>query len=260
MHCTACSTVGIVYEPAPEIPPIPVPRPILPLERLGAAIEALLCSGFPTQILLIAILQSLGLPLLTADGRLSPRFIFTLSLLDAGLVVGLVVLFIRGRDESVRDVLVGDRRPLREFGLGLALIPAVFMLVVAILAVLIAFAPWLHNVPRNPMEDMMRTRGDAIVFAMVVMIAGGLREEVQRAFILHRFGQYLGGYWTGVAVYSVIFGLGHMEQGYDAMIATGALGVVWGAVYIRRRSIVAPMTSHAGFNLLQLLKYFALGH
>ena len=42
------------------------------------------------------------------------------------------------------------------------------------------------------------------------------------------------------------------------MIATGLLGFVWGLVYIARRSIVAPMVSHAAFNLTQLLKHLAL--
>jgi membrane protease YdiL (CAAX protease family) len=85
-----------------------------------------------------------------------------------------------------------------------------------------------------------------------------VREEVQRGFILHRFGHYLGGAWTGVAVYSVLFGLGHLEQGYDAAIATGLLGALWGVVYLTRRSIVAPMVSHAGFNLGQLMKYLVV--
>ena len=65
------------------------------------------------------------------------------------------------------------------------------------------------------------------------MIAGGVREEVQRGFILHRFGQYLGGAGWGIAIYSVFFGLGHIEQGLDAMIATGLLGVAWGLLYRR---------------------------
>ena len=57
------------------------------------------------------------------------------------------------------------------------------------------------------------------------MIAGGVREEVQRGFILHRFEQYLGGgaRWAS-SCYSVLFGLGHLEQGWDAAIATGVLG------------------------------------
>jgi membrane protease YdiL (CAAX protease family) len=42
------------------------------------------------------------------------------------------------------------------------------------------------------------------------------------------------------------------------MIATGLLGLVWGLLYVIRRSIVAPMVSHAAFNLAQLLKYLAL--
>ena len=42
-------------------------------------------------------------------------------------------------------------------------------------------------------------------------------------------------------------------------IATGTLGLYWGAVYLRRRSFVGPMVSHAGFNLIELLQYFTIG-
>jgi membrane protease YdiL (CAAX protease family) len=58
-------------------------------------------------------------------------------------------------------------------------------------------------------------------------------------------------------VYSVFFGAGHADQGYDAMIAIGILGFLWGLLYLSRRSIVAPLVSHATFNLAQLLKYLA---
>jgi membrane protease YdiL (CAAX protease family) len=134
----------------------------------------------------------------------------------------------------------------------------VFLFVLLVLVVILRVAPDLHNVARNPLEDMLRNRQDALIFAAVVMIAGGVREEVQRGFIVHRFGQYLGGAGWGIAIYSVFFGLGHLEQGIDAMIATGLLGVVWGLLYVGRRSIVASLVSHAGFNLAQLLKYLAL--
>jgi membrane protease YdiL (CAAX protease family) len=95
------------------------------------------------------------------------------------------------------------------------------------------------------------------MFAIVVMVAGGVREEVQRGFIAHRFDHYLGGAMWGIAIYSVVFGAGHLDQGYDAMIAIGLLGFFWGVLYISRRSIVAPLVSHATFNLAQLLKYLA---
>jgi uncharacterized protein len=230
-------------------------QPILPIQRLAAVIEVILTSGFPTQIVLIVTLSAFGFAARTDDGALNPGFIFTLSLLDAAIIIGLVFFFLRSHRESARDVLLGTRPPLREAALGLVLIPAIFLSVILILAVILTLAPWLHNLPRNPLEDLLTTRRDVLIFAVVVMIAGGVREEIQRAFILHRFGQYLGGMPIGLAVHSVVFGLGHLDQGYDAAIATGALGLMWGLLFIARRSVVAPMVSHAGFNVLQLAKF-----
>jgi membrane protease YdiL (CAAX protease family) len=230
---------------------------VLALERLGALVEIIMCSGFPSQVLLILVLRGFGMHINAADGRLSPPFIFTLSLMDTVLVVGLVVFFLRAHHESARSVLVGHGRVLREALLGITLLPAIFMFGVLVLVVLLRFAPQLHNVTHNPLEDMLRSRGDVLVFTAVAMLAGGVREEVQRGFILHRFGQYLGGAGWGVAIYSVVFGLGHADQGADAMIVTGLLGAAWGLLYIARRSVVASIVSHAGFNLAQLLKYLA---
>jgi len=244
-------------EPVPEPPFVPERRRILPVERAGALFEILICSGFPTQILLILVMRGIGFPMQAADGRLSPPFVFTLSLLDAVLVIGLVLTFLHVHHESARDVLIGRVRLLREALVGIATLPAVFMLVTLVLVLVLRFAPGLHNVPTNPFEDMLRTRADAIIFAVVVMVAGGVREEVQRGFIAHRCGQYLGSALGGVAVYSVFFGAGHADQGYDAMIAIGLLGFLWGLLYLSRRSIVAPLVSHATFNLAQLLKYLA---
>lgn len=234
------------------------PLPVLPVERIGAALEVVICSGIPTQLLLIAVLRGLGMPVQGEGGTLNPRFVFTVSLLDAVLVVGLVLLFLRAHGESAREVLLGRVRALREVGLGILLIPVAFFVVLLILALVLTYVPQLHNVLRNPLEDMLRTRSDALIFAVVVMVSGGLREEVQRGFIIHRFRRYLGGGVFGVVLYSVAFGLGHIEQGYDAAIATGTLGAFWGFIYLRRGSIIAPMVSHAGFNLAQVVKHVAL--
>jgi hypothetical protein len=243
------------------LPPAEAPAPsraILPIERIGAIMEVILCSGFPTQLLLIAALRGFGMPLEGPDGGMNPRFVFTVSLLDAVLVLGLVHLFLRAHGESVREVLIGRVRVLREVLLGIAMIPLAFFVVVLILALVLTFVPQLHNVLKNPLEDMLRTRSDAAIFAVVVMVSGGVREEVQRGFIIHRFSQFLGGGAFGVIVFSLLFGLGHFEQGYDAVLATGTLGMFWGFVYLRRGSIIAPVVSHAGFNLAQVAKHVAL--
>jgi len=244
-----------VFPPAEAAP---TPRPVLPFDRLGAMLEVVLCSGFPTQLLLIGVLRGFGMPMRGVEGGLNPSFVFILSMLDAVLVVGLIVALLHVHRESPRDVLLGRVRVFREVLLGIALIPVAFGLVIVILAVVLSYVPELHNVARNPLEEMLRNRTDAAIFAVVVMIAGGVREEVQRGFIVHRFSQYLGGGVFGVLFYSLLFGLGHYEQGYDAAIATATLGALWGFVYLGRRSVIAPVVSHAGFNLAQVLKHLAL--
>ena len=83
-----------------------------------------------------------------------------------------------------------------------------------------------------------------------------MREELQRAFILHRFEQRLGGFYVGLMLYSVLFCLLHIDQGIDAMIAVGLLGVMWGLFYIKRQSVVMAMTNHAGFNAAQVAGVF----
>ena len=251
--------VDIITSVFPPEAELPAPAPAtLPVERVLALIEVILCSGFPTQLLIVGMLTALGMPAQTSEGGISPHFLFAVSLLDATLVIGLIGTLLRSHQESVRDVLIGRGRVLREVMVGFALIPLVFMVVVAILALVLTFAPHLHNVIKNPLEGMLQTRLDAAIFAVVVMVAGGVREEVQRGFIVHRFEGFLGGGLFGVLLYGVLFGLGHFEQGWDASLATGSLGVLWGLVYLRRRSIIAPLVSHAGFNLAQVVKAVAL--
>jgi membrane protease YdiL (CAAX protease family) len=248
-----------VFDPEPEPQPIlVVPPRIFLSQRLGAFLEVAICSGFPTQIFILAVMTAFGMRLTTAEGQWSPLFVSTLSLLDTALVLGLVFIFLKAHRESPRDVLLGNRPIAREVLTGIAVLPIVFFAALLILALIFTLAPQLHNVPRNPLEDMLQNRRDAVIFGIVAMIAGGVREEVQRGFILHRFSQYLGGGAVGVVVHSAIFGLGHADQGWDATLAVATLGAIWGTIYLIRRSIVAPMVSHAGFNLAQLVKFLVL--
>jgi len=227
--------------------------------RIIALFEVLLCSDYPTQLAVGATLAAFGVRPLTASGALSLRYVVGLSLVDTVILVGLVIIFVRSHGERMRDVLLGSRPPLREAGLGVPLTIGAFAVAIAVIGGLKALAPSLHNVDRNPLQDVIHGPRDAMLFALVVVVAGGIREEIQRAFLLHRFNVWLGGPAAGLVVSSVAFGVGHRLQGNDVAIATGMLGLYWGAVYLRRRSFIAPMVSHSGFNLIELLQYFAAG-
>ena len=212
-----------------------------------------------TSVGLGATLTALGYTPYGADGQLRVSFVVTLSLVDTVLLVGLIVFFLVAHGERPRDVFLGRRPVPQEASYGVPLIIVALAIGIAILATIQKFAPSLHTVEHNPLQDLIRTPRDIWWFAAVVIIAGGVREELQRAFLLHRFEHWLGGATVGVIVASLAFGAGHLLQGADAAITTGTLGAFWGVVYLRRRSAVAPIVSHSGFNLLQLGQLLVTG-
>jgi len=190
-----------------------------------------------------------------AGGSLHIGFVVALSLIDTAMLLGLILLCLRAHGERPRDIFLGRRPIAVEAARGVPLILVALAIGVAVLLSAQHFAPWLHTVEQNPLQGLMRTPRDAWLFALVVVVAGGVREELQRAFLLHRFEVWLGGGAVGIVVTSAAFGLGHLVQGVDATLATGLLGAFWGVIYLRRRSVVAPMVSHAGFDLLQIVQF-----
>jgi membrane protease YdiL (CAAX protease family) len=238
---------------APTPPDVPEPE-VRPIDRLVSAIEVLFCSGLPSQLLLALLLQGAGWQPFDASGVLSLRYIAVLSLADTAIVVGLALMFLRSRGEAPRAVLLGARPVVREAWLGVALVLPILLGIGLVGLGLRTLAPWLHNVPDNPLAALARDPRTLAIFAAVVVLAGGVREEVQRAFVLHRFRQHLGGARLGLWLFSIAFGLGHLLQGYDAALLTAVLGLTWGLLYLHRGSVVAPMVSHAGFNLLEVLR------
>jgi membrane protease YdiL (CAAX protease family) len=229
------------------------PPPARPFPKSVAILEVVAVSGVPTQAAITGALLLAQLPMM--DGtRLSLMFFATLSLLDTLLVIWLIGRFLSRNREVPADVFLGHRPIAGEVLKGIALVPVVFVAVGALVLTIRSIAPWMHTVEHNPLEDFLSTPAHAAVFLVVVVIAGGVREELQRAFILHRFEQHLGGAAVGLAVFSVIFGLLHLTQGVDVAIAIGTLGLAWGLFYVRRRSAVLPMTNHASFNALQVVQ------
>ena len=235
-----------------ETPTLATEAPARFSDRLIALGEVTLCSGFPTQLGLIVLFTLVGAAPVTAAGQLSLSYIVLLTLADAALVLLLVWLLLRAHAERPVAAFVGTRGFGGEMLLGIGLVPAALLIVAVTFGIMVRVAPWLHNVPENPLEALIQSPAAAVWFGVVAVVAS-LREEVQRAFILRRFEQHLGGAVIGLVVFSVAFGLGHLLQGWVAVVATGLLGAFWGIVYLTRRSVVAPIVCHAIFNLTEIL-------
>jgi len=239
-------------EPSPSNPEPAPPPPTL--NRVIAFLEVVICSDFLTQFALGGTLSVFGVqPYL--QGRLSVAYVVGLSLADSILLVALILILLHAHGESARDVLIGRGPIINEVVAGAPMVLIALSIALAVLVAVQRFLPSLHTVEHNPLQELLRSPRDAWLFALVVIIAGGVREEIQRAFLLHRFERWLGGGTVGVICTSVAFGAGHLVQGADAALATALLGAFWAIVYLRRRSCVAPMVSHAGFDLIQILQF-----
>jgi membrane protease YdiL (CAAX protease family) len=222
--------------------------------RVQALMEVLLCSSVPTQLAIGAFLRLAGFRPTDAAGNLSLGFVLALSLADTVLLIALMVALMRSHGERASLLWLG-RRPLgREVLYGLLTVPVVFIAAGVLLNAIRLFAPWLHNVASNPLEQLAASPGEAAILGLVAIVAGGVREELQRAFLLSRFEQHLGGARVGVIILSIGFGLGHYVQGWDAVLTTGVLGAIWAVVYLKRRSSIGPVVSHSVFNSLEILR------
>lgn len=247
-----------IHDLSPTIAEDPVAPPAAAQRRSQwpAWMEILLCSGYPTQLAITFALLAVGISPIVDGNQLSARFVFTLTLLDTVILLSLIFWLLLRRGESPRQVFLGDRPVAGEIGIGVLSLPLVIAMVMAIMLTILRFAPTLRNVPQNPLEAFLGTQTGLAMFLLVVIVGGGVREELQRAFLLHRFRGDLGQPWMGVLITSLAFGMGHTLQGRDAAIVTGSLGALWGVMYILRRSAVGPMVSHSLFNSFELLRVF----
>ena len=141
----------------------------------------------------------------------------------------------------------------REAVLGVMLVPLVTFGVARGGAGARALCPSLHNVAVNPMSAFMADPAMAVAFGVVVVVAGGVREEMQRAFQLHRLTGHVCAPLVALAMTSVAFGRGTPCRAATWRWRRCVLGAFWGALYLRRRSLVAASVSHGLFNLGQVV-------
>lgn len=245
--------------PAPEVPvpagtAVPVPTRVRPIPSWVAIVQIIAVSGLPTGLLVATVVMFATNMMPFDDKGLTLEFMATVTLLDTALIALLIRVFLELGGEDSGSVFVGRRPVWGELWRGLALVPVSFAGVTVLVLVLRLVAPWLHNVKASPLEQYMHNPLDAAIFMVVVVLGGGLREELQRAFVLHRFDQALGGLRLGLALSSIVFGLLHVTQGVDVAMAIGLLGLFWGWLYMRRRSAIMSIANHAGFDALQVLQ------
>ncbi len=98
------------------------------------------------------------------------------------------------------------------------------------------------------------------LWIFIAIIGGGFKEELERVFILTRFEKLLGkaGLTGALLLGSVIFGMGHLYQGYQGVILTSFTGFFFGLTYLRRRSAIEAVTAHAFYDIIGIVLAYVI--
>jgi membrane protease YdiL (CAAX protease family) len=222
-------------------------RKVVPLvRRVAALFEVIAVALLGTLITLLAF----GLAGIQPAASAVTLFFFMTG--DATITLLVIGMLLRGGRESFRHTLGWRwRGSSREIAIGIGVVPLLFLAAVAVGLFFEFFLP--HYVTRvNPLLQMIRTELDLALFLISSVYVGGIKEEIQRAFVLVRFEQYLGGIYLGLILWSIVFALGHSIQGVDSATGAGVLGLIFGIIYIRRRNLVAPVVAHALYDIVTL--------
>ena len=235
---------------------LPGPAPLSQktwVDRAQALFEVLLLAGIASSLLA-------GLPFMfSAGGRESllanVRAMSTYLLLEAFITFVLMLLVMKAHGETIQGLGLSWLSWRSNVVLGLGIVPVLFAFNIVVSVIFQVFFPRFF-LERNPLTDLIRSPGDLGLFIGTALIAGGIKEEVQRAFIVRRFQAYLGGANVGLLLWSVAFGFGHYVQGVQGMIAAGVFGLIFGMTYLARGNLIAPMVAHGVYDTLALLSYW----
>ncbi len=223
------------------------------LDRLQAFLEVLLLSGLVSGFFAILpfSLRAKGSLALTRD---VPTVVLYL-LLESWITLVMLFAILKAHGETLRDLGWRTAQWAGDVSCGVALVPLLFLLSGG---VNLAFRLWLPRffTERNPLTEIIRTPHDLALFLVAAFIAGGIKEELQRAFMLIRFREHLGGSSVGLLVWSVAFGAGHYVQGPQGMVAATLFGFLFGLIYLIRGSLIAPIVAHSLYDASALLGYW----
>jgi len=227
--------------------------------RLHAVFEIIMVSGLVSSSMVSLVFASIfGRDSLNLT-ETGVGFFAAYVMFESAVTFLILWMLMKARGETFRELGLRREQWRTHVVLGILAAPCLLIVTAAATMVFRFFLPQ-YVLEKNPLMEMIHSPRQLALFIIAGIVAGGVKEELQRAFILRRFRPHLGGALTGLVVWSLVFGVGHYAQGAQGMCAAAVLGFIFGILYLVRGNLLLPITAHAVYNTLALLIYwFTIG-
>jgi uncharacterized protein len=198
-------------------------------------------------VVVVGISAVSGWQQLQLQGRPLPsrmaEYLFTLGY--EFLLLGYVWFFgLRKYHVSLTEIVGGKWRKFGDFLLDVA-IALLFWLVVVIVLLILSFT--LHFRGMDAAKALLpQTTVELYIFVVLAIAAGFCEEIIFRGYLLRQFTAWTGSIAAGVALQAVVFGVGHIYQGWKGVVVISIYGALFGILAAMRKSLRPGIIQHCG--------------
>jgi hypothetical protein len=197
---------------------------------------------FVLLILALSSLQAIKLPALQAHGR--TQLYLSGVAFEITLVLYVWLLGVRPQGKRLRDLVGGKwAKPmdvLRDIGVALLFWCAVIGFLLAMRLLIGANAEGTRAVKML----LPRTTAEIICYLALCVTAGFCEELLFRGYLQRQFFAWSGRVEIAVALQAVVFGLGHLYQGWKGALTITLYGAMFGILAVVRKSLRPGMIQH----------------
>jgi uncharacterized protein len=172
-------------------------------------------------------------------------------------LVALILFFLWRAGESPRALGWTTHHLGREVAIGVALFVPIFFGARMLESLLMSLGLSGASTPSSLVPP--RGLADLLLGLVLVVVVAISEETIFRGYLLLRLRPLLRSTVLALLLASVIFSLGHGYEGSAGAVTVGSIGLAWGAVYLWRRSLVAPATMHFLLDAIAILVVPLLG-
>lgn len=181
------------------------------------------------------------------------------SILRDLALISLIAYFILRNREPRESIGWNFRMLRREMALGAMLFVPLFFLAFLVEGVFHAMG---FSVPSGSSFAFLTPHGAAqmVLACLLVVVVAFCEETIFRGYLILRLRAVSGSTAVALILSTLIFAAGHGYEGSAGVATVFVMGLVFGLVYLWRRSLVASMTMHflQDFTVIVLLPLFHL--